>query len=107
MINRPYIVQLSNKTEVKIDSEELDRVVDGISTSSPIRLKQGIVNPSFIIAIVPDVERWRERIGTIVGAHGSDEYNAEYQRRTANGCTPLKDLFEDRLPIQSPSKLLR
>ncbi len=95
MKNRPFIVQLSNKTEVQIDSDELQKITEGIRTSSPVRLKLGIINPNFIVAVIPDRERWREHMSSIPGIYGSEEWEAEKTRRGAAGCKPLKDIFSD------------
>lgn len=95
MSNRPYIVQLSNKTDVQIDSDELEKITEGIRTASPIRLKKGIINPSFIIAVIPDRKRWEDHMSMIPGIQGSEEWEAERSNRRAKGCTPLHDIFCD------------
>lgn len=94
-MNKPYIVQLSNKTEVQIDSNELTLIADGIKSGSPIRLKRGIINPSFIVCVVPDMKRYEAMFEFIPGVYGSEEYNAEKERRRAKGCAPLKDIFNE------------
>lgn len=98
-MNKPYKVQLSNKTEVQIDGEELALIAEGIKKGSPIRVKRGIINPSFIVCVVGDTERWESLMGSIMGAHGSDEWKAEAEKRRVRGCVPLKDIFEDS-PLQ-------
>lgn len=58
-----YIVKLSDKSEVKIDADEVDKVVAGIQSGMPVRVKQGIFNPSFFVCLIRDDERlqaWRE-----------------------------------------------
>ena len=52
-----YFVQLSNKTEVPIDEDELQNVLTGIQSGSPVKVRQGIFNPSFFVAIVEDYSR--------------------------------------------------
>ena len=105
MKNYPYLVQLSNKTEVQADIEELKLITDGIKTGSPIKLKRGIINPSFIVAIVPDMERWKTRFDDIMGGISSEEYKLEHDKRHAKGCTPLKDIFANS-PLSTNIKQL-
>lgn len=51
-----YKIVLSNKAEIHIAPEELEGVLKGIATGSVVRVKQGIFNPSFFVAIVEDRE---------------------------------------------------
>jgi len=106
MTNKPFIIQLSNKTEVKIDSDELENVLKGISTGSPIRVKRGIVNPSFIVDIVGDMQRWEKIYDGITGLYDSPEYVLEKQRRADVGCIPLIDIFA-RTPLAFDRKNLK
>lgn len=52
-----YEVVLSTKDRIKCDADELWRVLEAIKTGSPAKLKQGILNPSFYVAIVEDDKR--------------------------------------------------
>ena len=52
-----YLIELSNKREIPIDGDELLNVIEGIKTGSPVKVRQGIFNPSFFVAIVEDQER--------------------------------------------------
>jgi hypothetical protein len=102
-MNLPYIVQLSNKTEVRVDADELALIAEGIKTASPIRLRKGIINPSFIVCVVEDQERMSEFMSGIPGAQGSEEYTEERARRRASGPTHLKDIFANSpLSIEKP-----
>lgn len=51
---------LSNKSEIKIDDDELPTVIEGIQRGRPIKVRQGIFNPSFFVSIVPDRDRIEE-----------------------------------------------
>lgn len=51
-----YIIQLSNKTEVEIDQEDFDKVSANISSGNLIKVKKAILNPSFVVAIIPIVK---------------------------------------------------
>lgn len=48
-----YIIQLSNKTNIEIDQDDFEKIKRESATGNFIQVKKGIVNPSFIIAIVP------------------------------------------------------
>ena len=41
---------------VKIDADELDKLVSGFGRGL-IAVKQGIINPSFMVSVVPDKDR--------------------------------------------------
>jgi hypothetical protein len=52
-----YKIILSNKTEIQIDEDELKFVVEAINTKSMCKVRQGLFNPSFLVAIVEDEQR--------------------------------------------------
>lgn len=52
-----YLVQLSNKTKIPIDEDELQNVLAGIQAGNPVKVRQGIFNPSFFVTIVEDEDR--------------------------------------------------
>ena len=54
----PYIIELSNGKNVQIDEEELEIILNAISTKKAVVLKQAIiVNPNHIIDISVDKTR--------------------------------------------------
>lgn len=53
---RKYKIILSSKTEVLIDEDELENVMSAIDQGAMVKVRQGIINPSFVIAIVPALE---------------------------------------------------
>lgn len=93
-----YKVVLSTKVEVRCDQSELHRVVHGIKTSQIIKLKQGLINPSFIVAVLSDEER---RLKFVDEVHSIEQHNSqdrEYhggngQRRLPSGMKSLRDIF--------------
>ena len=52
-----YIVKLSNKAEIPIDEDEVQRVVEGLKSGTLVKVRQGIFNPSFFVAVVEDETR--------------------------------------------------
>lgn len=57
---RAYLVVLSKGDPIKIDQEEFDKVINGISTKAPIIVKRGLINPSYVVSVISDKERMRE-----------------------------------------------
>lgn len=47
-----YEIQMSKGTNIKIDEEDLQKIQDNIGASL-IRIKQAIINPSFMVCITP------------------------------------------------------
>ena len=48
---------MMNKHEIKIESEELSKVLKAIANNSPAILKQGIFNPNSYSHIIEDTQR--------------------------------------------------
>lgn len=55
-----YKIIVSSGPAIRIDYEEVSRVLTGISDGKVVMLKQGILNPSFFVSIVEDTERIKE-----------------------------------------------
>lgn len=82
---KAYLVNLSKGEPVQIDEEELAKVVQALQAGSIAILKQGIINPSYVISITPDTQRIREWLEDV------NKYNDEEKRK--NGIAPLKELI--------------
>ncbi|MFA6314950.1 MAG: hypothetical protein WC648_01090 [Candidatus Paceibacterota bacterium] len=79
-----YLIQMSRGIPIPIDAEELQKVLQGIQTKSPVIVKQGIFNPSFFVSIIEDSDRkqgWNRELG-------GDKYMLTTKE-------PLPDLFEE------------
>lgn len=48
-----YKLQLSNKTDIEIDQDDFNKFATNAPSGNFIKLKQGLINPSFVVAIVP------------------------------------------------------
>jgi len=48
-----YKVYLSSGEPVTIDEDDLIKIEQNLSTGNLIRLKKGIINPSFVVLIIP------------------------------------------------------
>lgn len=54
---RAYKIVMMNKHEIKIDEDEVQKVIQAIGSNSPAILKQAIFNPSSYSHIVEDTDR--------------------------------------------------
>lgn len=87
-----YIVKLSDKSEVKIDADEVQNVVSGIQSGQPVKVRRGIFNPSFFVCLIEDVDRlkaWRDD----QPAWNSINYGE------VKPLQPLQDIFNTRKQI--------
>ena len=78
-----YKIILSTKHEICIDADEYDRVVEAIKKGSITRVRQGIFNPSFCVAVVRDNERYEKW-----------QDDQKYSNKLVLPI-PLKDIFKD------------
>jgi len=56
-----YILNLSN-TSIKIDEDEINKILAGINTGQVVVLKQGVFNPSYFVSIEEDIYQKREDV---------------------------------------------
>lgn len=58
-----YEVHLSKGNKVKIDEDDLNKIKENLS-SNFIQVKMGIINPSFIISIIPieETDSYQEKV---------------------------------------------
>ena len=62
-----YKIVMSKGDEIKIDEDDLVKIKANIGESL-IQIKQGIINPSFMIAIIPTDEK-ENRLKTLIEIH--------------------------------------
>ena len=92
-----YEVILSTKDRIKCDSEELQRVIEVIKTGSIIKVKQAFINPSFIVTIVLDEERYGALRSEVFGVLDNNQKSIQYNYNSIKrlpGFKSLKDIFE-------------
>lgn len=87
-----YIVKLSNNAEVPIDPDEVQKLLAGVSRGSMVKVRQGLINPSFIVAVVPD----KKRIGDFLQETKYSDPETQAKRRA--GLHALGDIFDGVLP---------
>jgi hypothetical protein len=90
-IDRAYKAVMSRGDDVQLDPSEVALLMRGAEEGSIVRVKRGIINPSFLISIVED--KSREPRYTSGFAH----------ERKSLGMIPLKDIFND-VPQLGPAK---
>ena len=61
MNNKAYKIVMMSKHEIKIEQEELPKVLEAIRNNQPAILKQGIFNPKSYSHIIEDNQREKER----------------------------------------------
>lgn len=93
-----YKVILSTKHEVKCDQSEVWRVLEGIKEGGIIKLRQGVINPSFFVALLDDEERRIKFVEQVNDIQRQNSQDSEYhggksQRALPSGMKPLKDIF--------------
>lgn len=54
-----YICCLSNGVKIQIDEDEVPKLLEGINKGKVVVVRQGIINPSYFVALEKDRERIR------------------------------------------------
>jgi len=95
---KAYIVKMSVKNlDVQVDAEEINLVLQGIIKGQPIKVKRGIINPSFYVGIVEDVDRVKSYLqelnDVIVGNKNYEAYQIG-ERKALPEFKKLSDIFD-------------
>lgn len=86
-----YLIQLSNKQSIQIDQDELSIVLKGIQKGYPVKVKQGIFNPSFFICIVEDIKRTI----TVLESNRNNKFRIKEGLAKPMELKPLTDIFKE------------
>lgn len=92
MIQRGYKAVMSKGDDIKLDPEEVAMVESAAEQGMMVRVKQGLINPSFLVTIIEDKER-EMRYGS---GPRSDAPRL--------GITPLRDVFKPPAPMLEGGK---
>lgn len=93
-----YIVHLSSKCSLKVDADELTKIIEGLKSGQLVILRQGIFNPSFFICMEADRDRLDSYYSDLEEIKKS---NDQYDRlgigwkRDEKEFQPLQDIFSD------------
>lgn len=91
-----YMLHLSNKQAIILDEDDFQKFLQVGERGQLVRLKQGIVNPSFVIAIVPAKVETQKRIE----GHIDPETNAYIVDKEEEYTPELVDVFDQKLQIE-------
>lgn len=99
---RFFKIVLSIKTDLQCDASELPAVIQAIKSGMPVKLKQGLFNPSYWVATVEDKERHAEYHKKVFEVVSHNDQNVKYgggrNLRNIPKMESLKDIFEG-LPL--------
>lgn len=87
IIHKGFKAVLSTKHEVKLDPGEIEAVVQAVEKGMVVRVRQGIINPSYLVAVVEDTTR------EVQYASGVRDPSKML------GIRPLRDIFADKPPL--------
>ena len=111
-MNRPkaYIVRMSVKNmDIRIDEDEIAKVLKGIQAGAIIKVRQGIINPSFFAGITEDVERvnaYEQELRDILTNNEQCRQLNVGSTKSARKFETLKDVFADTPLAERYQKLL-
>lgn len=88
---KAYKAVMSRGDDIKLDAQEIPLVLEQAPLGRLIRVRQGLINPSYLISIVADTDRLERFYDDI-------KYRSDDERRNAK-MKPLKDIFAD-LPLR-------
>ncbi len=92
-----FIVNTS-KGSVQIDADEVNKVLQGIASGSPVVVRQGIINPSYFVSIVEDLDRISEHRRAVSDTMRKNE---QYEKlgigkpQELPEMQPLQDIFKE------------
>lgn len=87
-MTKAYVVELSTKSEVRIDQDEVDKVMGAIAEGSVVAVRKGVINPSYIVGIHIDEDRMRDWARECGYTDGSGP------AALGRGLKPLQSIFE-------------
>ena len=87
-----YKIILNNKNEIIIDDEDYKKFEQNI-TSTFVRLKQAVINPSYVIAIIPHNEKKTDEVdGYVDEATGKFIVTDRHERKIENAFSAAKEV---------------
>lgn len=99
MKNVPFKIVMSRGDDLRIDSDELPKVLEAISSGTPAMVRSGIFNPSFYVSIIRDAERMKAYYDS------PPLFSETDNKRIEAGPEKLKDLFGDIRKLVENKKL--
>lgn len=92
LLMKGFKATMSKGDDIKIEQDEVDAVIAAVAAGRIVRVRQGIINPSYLISITEDKQR-------------ELRYTPGFRHeQRCLGMTPLKDIFQKELPkLAAPS----
>lgn len=87
IIRKSFVIELSTKSIVRCDPDEISKLMEAMRKGVPVLLKQGLVNPSYIVAVREDEERR-------IKFFDDTKYPQDSHRRSL-GMEPLRNIFSE------------
>lgn len=105
---KAYVVKMSAKgMDIPIDADEVQKVVSGILSGQPIKVRRGIINPSFYVGITEDVERigsYLRELNDVIEGNRQYESLGIGRKKELPAFTPLVDIFAGLNLVASGNK---
>ncbi len=87
-----YEIHTSAKAKILADSEDMKKFIDNSASGKFIKLKQGIVNPNHVVAIVEAKDQSEVKVESL----GYMDYDRNVYVKTGTKVTSsLKDIFAE------------
>ncbi len=91
-IHRGYKAILSTGPEIPLDPHEVSVVMRAANQGAIVKVRSGVINPSFLVSIVEDTKRRKDFV--------EENKYPGYEDRLAQGMKPLKDIFSENPVIK-------
>jgi len=89
-----YIAKMSAGVDVRIDPDEVDKVFQAMATNNFVKVRQGGINPSFLVALVEDRVRIQAELEKIKNIETNNRYlDAGGKPKIYKGMEKLRDIF--------------
>lgn len=82
-ITKGFKAIMSKGPDICIEEDEINAVMNTLPTGSFIKVRQGLINPSYLVDVVEDTERRQKFL----------EDTRHDEQRRLGGMRPLKDIF--------------
>ena len=77
---------MSRGDDLKLDPDEIDIVMQGAAQGKLIRVKQGLINPSYLVTIIEDKERREKWL---------EDTKYDNAAKRGEGMKSLQDIFKE------------
>jgi hypothetical protein len=101
---------MSHGQDIKVDPDEVDKVFQAMATNNFVKVRQGGINPSFLVSFVEDRTRIEAALKEISDIETYNRYlNEGENKRVYRGMEKLRDIFSrsekyNEFQLPEPSK---